>query len=377
MRVSQLLTGLGIVLVSSVPVMAVEEAGVRHGAVPSMAESIGVEAGTTITFQHASDARIADELLASLDVVSMIPTAQGQWLIYVEGNTSPRENGVSALLPEANQDAGSALDRDGHGQLQVSALHYLHYTRTGAVVGGLIDPAGPLDNSEIANDETRQFLASTLVNNPTIAFPDYALGMAYFYKPDQSHFEFTLLLSSSHGLADNPNHSYAELVDVTAPGKGVFTAGESAWRSGSTTWRIGVWLQTADNAYVDGSGNTANNYGVYLSTDHDFDGYRLNVRAGAANPTVSDAAQFLGFAVDHAFGKDHAGIGYTHTFVSGEAAPTRSDTSQFELYYSLNLAENYSITPSLQHIQNSGFDSSGVTSASDVNVFSVRASYAF
>ena len=377
MQLGKTWAGLGLLLVLNPSVQAIEKEGVRHGAIPPLAEGVAVEAGTTITLQHATDSRIDDELLASVDIVSTIPTSHGQWLLYVEGNTSPRQNGVANLLPEANQDAGSALDRDGKGTLQVSALHYLHFLGNSAVVVGLIDPAAPLDNSDIANDETQQYLASTLVNNPTIAFPDYALGMAYFYKPDNSKFDVTLLLSSSHGLADNPNKSYSELVDVTETGKGVFAAGELVWQTGINTWRTGVWLQTADNAYVDGSGNTANNYGVYLSSDHHFGQHRLNVRAGLANDKVSEAAEFIGLAVDHALGKNHAGIGYTHTFVSSEAGAGKGDRTQLELYYRFNLQENFSITPSVQRIHNSGFDNTGTSSDSSVHVISARASYAF
>lgn len=361
----------------SLAVEAAEDLGTRHGSIPARVNGIAVDAGTVITFQHASDARLDDELFASLDIVSTIPTAHGHWMIYLEGNTSPRQRGVSSLLPEANQDAATALDRDNTGRLQVSALHYLWFQGNSAFVVGLINPAGPIDNSDIANNETSQFLATTLVNNPTIAFPDYALGMVYFYKPDNKKLDLTFLLSSSNGLGDNPNKSYSELVDVTESGKGTFAVAELVWKEAQYTLRGGIWVQTADSAYLDGSGNTADNYGIYLNSDHRIGEFGLNLRLGLANPRVSEAAQFIGLAVDHAIGKNHAGIGYTYTFVSDDAGTGKGDRSQVEAYYRYDLAENFSITPSIQRIHNSGFDTTGATIDRDVNVISARASYAF
>ena len=49
----------------------------------------------------------------------------GEWTLYVEGSTTPHSDGVSNLLPDTNADAGTALDGDGKGRLQVSVLHYL------------------------------------------------------------------------------------------------------------------------------------------------------------------------------------------------------------------------------------------------------------
>lgn len=367
----------GLSLLCPVVQAAQLELGTRHGAIPAQVNGVTVEAGMVMTLQHADDARVHDEGLASLDIVSTIPTRQGHWVVYLEGNTSPHQQGVAMLLSEANQDAGTALDRDNRGRLQVSALHYLWYQGKSAFVLGLINPAGPVDNSAIANDETHQFLGKTLVNNPTIGFPDYALGMVYFYKPDINRLDLTFMLTSSHGLADNPDKSYAELVDVGAKGKGVFAVTELVWREAQQTWRTGVWVQTADNDYLDGSGNTAHNYGLYLNADRNFGRYGVNLRLGMANPSVSAAAKFIGLAVDRGFGMSHAGIGYTYTVVSADAGAGKGDRSQLEAYYRFDLAETFSITPSLQRIHNSGFDSSGASVDRDVQLVSVRASYTF
>jgi len=369
--------GIGLLSLAGFTARAAEDAMLRHGAIPAKAESTAVSAGTTLTFQHANDVRSVNALFDSVDIVATIPTVHGQWLLYVEGNTSPQPRGVSSLYAEANQDAATAVDRDGHGRLQVSSLHYLWYLGHNALALGLINPAGPIDNSEVANNETNQFLATTLVNNPTIAFPDYALGMVCFFKPEHSPLDLTFLLSSSQGLGDNPNKSYSELVDVGASGKGAFAVAELVWKQAQQAWRGGIWLQTAANAYLDGSGNTANNYGFYFSTDHRVGEYGLNLRLGLANPKVSEAAQFVGLAVDRALGKSHAGIGYTYTFVSSAAGTGKGDRTQVEAYYRVDLSKALSLTPSLQKIHNSGFATTSAIIDRDVNVISVRTSYVF
>jgi hypothetical protein len=97
--------------------------------------------------------------------------------LYVEGNTTPFHDGVSRRIPEANTDAGTALNRSGEGRIQVSELRLIWPIFQGSHVHlGLLDATGFLDVSQIANDENLFFLGGPFVNNPTIEFPDYALG---------------------------------------------------------------------------------------------------------------------------------------------------------------------------------------------------------
>ncbi len=90
----------------------------------------------------------------------------GLWTLYVEGNTTPRNNGISSVLGEANADIGSALDGDDSGRLQVSELHYAISLASGELVTGLIDASSFLDASKVANDETAQFLGRRFRQQP-------------------------------------------------------------------------------------------------------------------------------------------------------------------------------------------------------------------
>lgn len=351
----------------------------RYGTVIETHNGIKVESGMTVTAQHGTNSQTQDELLASFDLLSLIPFQAGEWAIYVEGNTTPKPGGVSSTLVEANADAGSALDRDGKGRLQVSEFYYRRPLMGNSLAVGLLDPAGVLDGSDVANDETAQFLGASFVNNPTIAMPDYTLGAGYHIESKHNGVEFSLLLTGSHGLADSPNASYAELVELDADGKGLFVGGEVYWPLRHTIWRIGVWLNTAKFDYLDDSGNSDKNYGVYLSTDYAInERYRLNVRAGLANETVSIAADFLGIALETRLAGYMTGIGIAHTGVSSKAGAGYADFAQAEIYTRFHIHDQLQLTPSLQWIQNSGFRKPDTNADSNpVGVFSLRASYVF
>lgn len=347
----------------------------RHGVVTD--RKVLVEGGFTVTAQSANDSRINDEMLTSFDLVAEIPNGPGHWVTYIEGNLSPRLNGVSSVLGEVNGDAGTALDRDGKGRLQVSEFHYSRKFGENSMTIGLINPACVLDSSEVANDETSQFLSASFVNNPTIAFPDYALGSCIHFEEGQTGPGFNLLLTSSHGLADNPNASYSELFDVGADGKGVFLGGEMYWETERSMWRLGVWKSTADADYLDGSGNIGHNYGAYLTTDHRIGDSMINVRLGMANEDVSEAAGFASVALETPLFGNTFGIGIAQTRVSDKLGAGSDDTRQAEIYLRYDVNDSLHVTPSVQWIENSGFDSTGTLYDKSITVYGVRASYLF
>jgi hypothetical protein len=350
---------------------------VRHGAVTEQEHPVAVEGGITTVLQSADDKAIDSELLASFDLVTTFPAGGGKWVVYVEGNTSPRNQGVSALLGEANADAGSALDRDGNGRLQVSELHYFHALGEGLLVSGLVDVTGTLDTSEVANNETQQFLSTSLVNNPTIGFPDYSLGVVYNREFDESR-GYSLALTSSHGLADNPDASYSQLVDIGESGKGVFAAAEGQWPVAGTKLHAGVWMNTADHARLDGQSGMKKNYGLYLVVDGKLASTLWNVRAGLANDEVSQAAQFLSAAVERPMNKASLGLGIAFTGLSSkDATPNQDDMLQAEAYLRFAPRADVSLTPSVQWLSNSGFDSSGQPLDSDQLLLSLRLNYTF
>lgn len=352
----------------------------RHGSIAMPAQPIAVAGGFTTVLQAADDRAIKPELGASFDLVTTLPNGTGKWVIYIEGNTSPRSEGVSSLLGEANADVGSALDRDGNGRLQVSEAHYFHPINGGLLVSGLLDVTTSLDSSEVANDETSQFLSSDLVNNPTIGFPDYSLGVVYNRATGEDR-GYSLALTSSHGLADNPNASYAQLLNVGADGKGLFVAAEGQWPLAGTRLHAGVWVNTAEHARLDGGSGTQQNYGLYLTVDGRLATGQWNLRAGLANDQVSPASQFLSAALEYPLDRitpASLGLGVAYTGLSTEiATPGQDDILHAEAYLRLNPREDVTLTPALQWLRNSGFDASGATVDAEQLLLSLRLSYTF
>ena len=175
------------------------------------APALELETGLTLIGQAADgDA----EASASADLFFSGTAGATRWLLHLEAGSTPASDAVSAHYPQANGDLGSALNADDAGRVQLSELLLERLLSGGwTLVGGLIDASGFVDRSRVANDEARQFLGASFVNNPSINFPDYAPGLA-LDRPlaDGRDTGLSLVLASSNGLADNPSHSYGELL---------------------------------------------------------------------------------------------------------------------------------------------------------------------
>jgi hypothetical protein len=355
---------------------AADTIGSRHGSIPVKPDAPAYEAGVTMTYQDSDDNNLESEGFASFDFVANIPARNGILTMYMEANTSPQADGVSSVLGEVNADLGSALNDKDDGRLQLSVLHYMIYLGNDALVFGLLDPTGPLDNSDVANDETSQFLGGTFVNNPTIAFPDYTLGAVYFLKPEQSNTDFTFLLSSSNGLGDNESRDYDDLFNIGNDEKGIFAAGEMKYHLDNHQIRAGAWIQTAENEQLDGTG-TDDNYGVYLSSDHSYEIGNFNIRIGFANEDVSEAESFYSIAYETEIQGSTVGVAFSQTNVSDKADSALDDTRQFEVYGRFDINEQFHITPSFQWLENSNFDASNTVHDDEIAVYGLRVNYLF
>ncbi len=350
----------------------------RHGIIEITTPGVQVEGGLTLTRQVTDAPGTHDESLASFDLVSIMPWQTGFWTLYVEGTLTPRADGVFRRLPGVNADAGTALDRDGAGRLQVSELRYSRRFGRRLLSVGLIAPTDMLDNSAVANDETRQFLHQALVNNPGIAFPDYTLGLSWHRDIQPNRFDVTAFLGSSHGLADNPDASYAQLIDIRAPGKGLFAAVETYWTAPGTLLRLGLWYNGAAHPRLDAPAHTAPARGVYTVFDFTRGDLRWMLRAGLADARVSRASRFLSLAVDRSLGDAEIGAGLAWTGLSPrEADPEQADEGVAEGYLRLPLPENLELTASLQRVVHPGLRRGGTAWPDRAWISSLRLVYPF
>ena len=361
-------TGVLIVLYTSVP----------PGCGSANASELEFIGGITTVYQTTSDSRIDSEFTASADLGVSWHRRLGSWWMYLEGNTSPQSSGVTTFLPEANADAGTALDDDREGRIQLSELNFrFDLRRERALTLGLLDPSAYFDQSRITNDENTQFLGVAFVQNPSIEFPDYTLGAVYEH-PFMNGPLLRLALTSSNGIADNPNVSYSQLVDVDDQDKGVFAAIGASWKAESWLLKTGAWTNTAPHETFDGDRDGAENYGAYLTAGYQRGRNALNLRLGLANPEVSAASRFSALAYQRSYSRTVLGIGAARTWLSPEVDDTdRDDTTQLETYLRYEVIRGLFATADVQYLINSAFDSSNESRDDRVAVYGIRLTYVY
>ena len=341
---------------------------------PANAE-ISWEGGVTTTYQYADDDRVDPEFTASADLFATIPRSRGEWFFYIEGSTSPDRNGVSSLYPTANADAGSVLNRDGDGGLQISEANYTFFLdKQSTLMFGLIDPSAWLDRSRITNDENTHFLNGSFVNNATIEFPDYTLGGVLRWEQSANRPEMTFVIASSDGIADLPDRSYQDLLNLTANERAAFVGFGAGWLREATTFRLGAWLRTGDHAVFGAPGESDQNYGAYGVFGWQSGSNAINFRMGFANQDVSVATFFsaLAYQRESRFGLFGLGLARTGLSNSFRQADLVNVTAA-EMFFRVPLGGDHGhITPSIQLVENPGFDTSGSTNPSSAIVFGLR-----
>ena len=263
--------------------------------------------------QATSEDAIRAEIVGSLDLFTDVDLGFAALHVYVEGNTSPRGGGVSSEAPFANTDAGSALDEEGTGRVQISELRFAWpLDRRVRLHVGLMDLTGFLDVSRIANDENLFFLGQPFVNNPTILFPDYTLATTLVADiPSVPSGRIALVVSSSHGLADNPGASYGELFDLDAPGKGVFVGGRVRWQGPRWSGSIGGWASTAERT-ADLSARSLPAKGVFSVFAVESGVHSVDARVGLSHGTAG-AEPFFGLTYLTSIGANALGVGVART----------------------------------------------------------------
>lgn len=346
----------------------------------SSASQITWEGGVTAIYQAADDNQVDPELTASADLVITAPRKAGEWRIYIEASSSPDADGVSALYPTANADAGSVLNKDGDGGIQISELNYTFQIKDDrTLMIGLIDPSAWLDKSTIANDENQEFVNGNFKNNATIEFPDYTLGGVFHWSGSESRPEVSLVIASSDGKADLPDRSYQDLLKLTSDERGAFLGIDVGWLREKTSMRLGAWLRSDDHVVAGNPDDTDMNYGVYGVLDWQSGRNAMNMRLGLANEDVSVATRFAAIAFQRETRLGQLGIGVARTVIADTFRQGDLDnTSAAELFFRVPVAGGKGhVTPSVQYVENPGFDSSGSTGGSSAIVAGLRFHWAF
>jgi Carbohydrate-selective porin, OprB family len=359
----------------------------RHGVLaaavasvaPSLANGVELSGGLTAIGLFPSSAPIADDRTLSVDLNLVQRYEHGQLFAYLEGNSSLDERRASTVLVESNADAGTALDPDRRGRVQLSELNYqLHRPAGRELTFGLLDASGYLDRTRITNDENVQFLGASFVNNPTIEFPDYTLGVVYQSPAVGRRPQINAVLTSSNGLADNPNLSYSQLFQVADAGKGVFAAAGLGWPKETRLTRVGAWINTREHDDVNGLPGGGRNYGMYAVFGQSWRAHAMNLRVGLANEDVTRGSAFVALAYRYRLREHAIGAGIAHTFLSPAVVERLlDDSTHVEIFARLAIAPTMHLSVSAQWLHNSGFHAAPSDPRHSVAVAGIRFHYAF
>jgi len=375
------------------------------------AEGVDVGLGLTYIYQfnakgglstHARRGRHAGsyDIELTADMARWIGVEGGSIYMHAEG-WWPKTEGIDG--PSVGSVFGGNADAMPRDAIVVTEMYWEQSLLDGSLILriGKMDPTGgfechgcpvAFDGNTYANDETSQFLNSALVNNPTIPFPDYALGIAAHWEPWEGFYASAAVLDAQNdyrqtgfrtAFGDEDYFFYIAEMGITP-------ALESANGPLRGAYRIGVWNDPQPKGHSDATKSYRDDTGLYLSCDQmlvketadagDNQGLGMFFRYGYAPSRANDVTQFwsVGCQYQGLFeGRDDdvLGLGYARGVFSDHAKSSYPQDSEsvLELYYNCRVTDGFNVTPSLQYVANPG----GASGVSDAVVLAVRTQVTF
>jgi porin len=367
---------------------------------------IELELGVTRLYQHNARGGISTHRQAgrhsgsydfeiSTDLQKLYGIEGARLFVHTEGRWSQSESIDAPSVGSAfgvNADGGPRRSADvtelWYEQSMLDRALFLRFGKMD-LTGGFEHSGCPVafDCSFFANDETSQFLNGAFVNNPTIPFPDYALGLAGYYGPVDWWY-------ASAGVVDAQNDARETGFSTTFHKEDyffyVFETGitpqlDSVNGSLAGAYRVGLWNDPQPKAHSDAARNYRDDVGFYLSCDqtltrentepNDSQGLGVFFRYGYANGRTNDITNFwsIGFQYQGLIeGRDDdvLGVGFAQGIFSNGASITYSEDHEnaLELYYDIRFAQWMKFSTGLQYIANPG----GAKGVSDAVVFEMR-----
>jgi len=231
------------------------------------------------------------------------------------------------------------------------------------------------DTNKYANHETSQFLNAAMVNNPTIPFPDYALGISAIYTPNdwwyaaggvvdaEGDFRHTGFNTAFHGDSAYFYVFETGVLGHLASAKGPMPGG----------YRIGMWVDSQQKTRFSNGRDFRNDTGFYVSLDQmlyredarDYQGLGGFCRFGWANSDLNDISRFVSFGMEYegliadrdedvlAVGVAHGAFS-DHPGANGGAGFSADHETAWEVYYRAQMTSWLAVSPSLQYIRNPG-----------------------
>ena len=339
------------------------------------------------------------DLEISTDLQTLLGIEGGSLYMHTEGSWSRTDIDATSV----GSAFGVNADAAGRRSMDITELWYEQTMfdnslriRLGKfdITGGFECRGCPVsfDGSTYANDETAQFLNSALVNNPTIPFPDFGLGVIVYYNPVEWWYASVGVIDAQ---ADGRETGFRTTFHDEDYFFYVFETGitpqlDSANGPLQGAYRVGLWNDPQPKANSDGSKSYRDDVGFYLSCDQmlvkesadpeDSQGLGVFFRYGYASSKRNDIVNFFsaGFQYQGLLdGRDDdvLGVGFAQGIFSNSADTTYTDDyeSVVELYYNAQVTPWLNISPSVQYVSNPGGDKS----VSDAVVLGVRAQMVF
>jgi len=350
--------------------------------------------GGISTHNHKGRHSGSYDLEMSADLQKLLGFETGSIYMLVEGGWPDAEGIDGSSVGSA---FGVNADAIGNDAMLVKELYYEGpvFSDKWTLMVGKIDFTGVFDATAYADDECTQFLNGAFVDDPTIPFPEYSLGIVLTHNLTDSWY---IMGGIADAQADRRETGFRttfhdEDYFFYALETGVTSELSSANGPMPGTYRVGLWNDPqpkANTDLADAGKNYRDDVGAYVSCDQmlnkenidpeDSQGIGVFFRYGYAPSKRNDVTNFfsLGFQYQGLLDsrdEDVLGVGFAHGTFSNLASSTYTDDHEtaLEVYYNARVTPWLSLSPSIQYIGNPGGDKT----VSDAVVLGLRAQMTF
>lgn len=231
------------------------------------------------------------------------------------------------------------------------------------------------DGSSFTNDEATQFLDGSLINNPTIPFPEPGLGAIVHVQPVEWWYVSAAVADARADVRETGfSTAFRGRSDVFSIYETGFTpALPSAKGPLQGAYRFGLWYDAQPKDRFNGRGAKHDDVGFYTSCDQvlwreadkadDSQGLGAFARYGAADSAVNEVKSFWSMGLQYQGlvpGRDNdvLGFGVGQGRLSRVAGFTRSHETVLEWYYNIEMTPWMHVSPDVQYVANPGGDAS-------------------
>jgi len=367
-----------------------EDSGIELGFGITSIYQANLKGGTSIHNRRGRHSGSYD-LELSADLQKLLGFEMASIYMLVEGGWPDAEGVDGSSVGSA---FGVNADAIGNEAILVKELYYQGpvFSDVLTMMVGKIDFTGVFDASAYADDECTQFLNAAFVDDTTIPFPDYSLGVVLNWDITDTWY---LMGGVADAQADGRETGFRTTFHdedylFYALETGITPELNSANGAMPGAYRVGMWVDGQDKARFSNGKNYRDDIGVYVSCDQmlykensnpeDSQGLGVFGRFGYANSDLNPIGNFWSLGLQYQGlldGRDDdvLGVGFAQGIFSDYAGAgyTENHENALEVYYNAQVTPWLSLSPSIQHISNTGGDET----VKDAVLFGLRAQVTF